>query len=586
MNDRPILIDLAALKPHPANPRLVEREDVITAIEQQIRESGFDPSHAIIVRPTSGGYQIISGHNRTYAAKRAGLKQIPAWVREMDDETAFMQLVLSNAQGELSPLERGAHALAATEKGKHAGRSIDAYARAVGRAPQTVHTEVRAARVAEISPQGGISLLVNRTKHLAEIHAAPESCWPALVERLVDNQWTVEETNAAVKAVRTAKPPRGYEQFFAIEKLQQLVARDADWAETVKISIRAIERARTDIRDVQFADEEYAAQFEVWLTEHGGWNYKAITAEAQRLTEIQRALRQEAEAKAAKLKRAITLAEWKTLSSGERQAALTVINPKAHLIKQTTGSIEWARFSWNPVTGCEHNCPYCYARDLAERFYPQKFVPSLVPETLSAPLNAKPPKQAESEIGYKNIFTCSMADLFGNWVPQEWIQRVLEIVCECPEWNFLMLTKFPQRLAEFTFPENVWVGTTVDLQARVPNAERALRKVKANVKWVSIEPMIEPIEMDFSLVQWVVIGGASKSEQTPEWKPPREWVVDVTARALKAGCAVYHKDNLNLERLCNYPGGLESSPTIAPDVFHYLGQAGDLVNISLGKKRA
>lgn len=76
-------------------------------------------AHAILVRPLAGGYQIISGHNRTTAARRAGLKRIPAWVREMTDEEAFMQLLLSNTQSELSPFERGVHALAATEKDKH-----------------------------------------------------------------------------------------------------------------------------------------------------------------------------------------------------------------------------------------------------------------------------------------------------------------------------------------------------------------------------------------------------------------------------------------------------------------------------------
>jgi ParB family chromosome partitioning protein len=81
-----------------------------------------------LVRPLAAGHQIISGHNRTTATRHAGLKQIPAWVREMDDDTAFMQLVLSNAQGELSPSERGMHALAATERGKHNGRSVKTYA--------------------------------------------------------------------------------------------------------------------------------------------------------------------------------------------------------------------------------------------------------------------------------------------------------------------------------------------------------------------------------------------------------------------------------------------------------------------------
>jgi ParB-like chromosome segregation protein Spo0J len=67
----------------------------------------------------NGAYQIISGYNRTAAARRAGLKTIPAWVRMMEDDTALMQLVLANAQGELSALERGIHALAATETVHH-----------------------------------------------------------------------------------------------------------------------------------------------------------------------------------------------------------------------------------------------------------------------------------------------------------------------------------------------------------------------------------------------------------------------------------------------------------------------------------
>jgi protein gp37 len=217
-----------------------------------------------------------------------------------------------------------------------------------------------------------------------------------------------------------------------------------------------------------------------------------------------------------------------------------------------------------------HNCPYCYARDIAFKIYPQKFDPSLVPDALTAPLNMKPPKDAVESVAFKNIFTCSMADLFGNWVPHEWIEAVLAIVRDAKVWNFLFLTKFPQRLAEFEFPENAWVGTTVDCQARVANAERAFRNVKASVKWLSMEPLIEPIEIDFSIFQWVVIGGASPSTLTPGWRPPRRWVIETTARAMQAGCAVYHKTNLNAERLRSYPGFEDKEPLAAPSPFHYL----------------
>ena len=223
-----------------------------------------------------------------------------------------------------------------------------------------------------------------------------------------------------------------------------------------------------------------------------------------------------------------------------------------------------------PVTGCEHNCPYCYARDLAERFYPRKFKPSIVPEALDAPLNMVPPLNAVTDVGYKNIFTCSMADLFGSWVPREWIEAVLAVARAAPQWNFLMLTKFPQRLAEFEFPDNCWLGTSVDCQARVANAERAMRQVRAAVRWLSVEPMIEPMKIDFSLFQWAVIGGASASSQTPAWRPPRRWVIDTTHAALVAGCAVYHKTNLNLERLRGYPGFEDAEVDGAPEPFRYL----------------
>jgi hypothetical protein len=80
------------------------------------------------------------------------------------------------------------HALAATEKGKH-GKSVAAYAKRVGRPEDTVRHEVQAAEVAQVRPQGRISDLLDRAKHLTMIHAGPEQCWKALVERLIRDEW-------------------------------------------------------------------------------------------------------------------------------------------------------------------------------------------------------------------------------------------------------------------------------------------------------------------------------------------------------------------------------------------------------------
>ena len=105
-------IAVASLKPHPQNPRAIIRQHVVDGIADGIKRAGcFKPNHAITVRPVNGHYEVISGHHRTEAAKQAGLKELPCWVEEMDDETAFYELIRNNNQGELSPLEIGLHAL-------------------------------------------------------------------------------------------------------------------------------------------------------------------------------------------------------------------------------------------------------------------------------------------------------------------------------------------------------------------------------------------------------------------------------------------------------------------------------------------
>lgn len=175
-------------------------------------------------------------------------------------------------------------------------------------------------------------------------------------------------------------------------------------------------------------------------------------------------------------------------------------------------------------------------------------------------------------MGHRNVFTCSMADLFGRWVPTEWIEAVLAAVRAAPKWNFLFLTKFPIRLAEFDFPDNAWVGTSVDCQARVANAERAFRRVKAGVKWLSCEPLLEPLAFgDLGAFDWVVLGGASRSSKTPAWHPPRPWVAALHAEAARLGVRVYEKANL-LDRVREYPGVPAAAPTEAPRELRYLAK--------------
>lgn len=266
---------------------------------------------------------------------------------------------------------------------------------------------------------------------------------------------------------------------------------------------------------------------------------------------------------ASKSKTWVTLTEW---NAGERWHGV----PAAKSMNETNDNIEWAAWSWNPVTGCLHNCDYCYARDIANRFYAQKFEPSFVPERLNMPDHTRPAAgpRYRGDIGYNKVFTCSMADLFGKWVPAEWIEAVLESIARNPQWTFLLLTKFPVRMAEFDYPPNVWLGTTVDRQHAVHRAETAFSKIKASgfsgVCWLSCEPMLERLTFgSLEMFDWVVMGGSSRSSQTAEYRPPFDDIVHLYNQARAAGCAVYQKTNLipgmsDEQRIREYPATVEA----------------------------
>jgi protein gp37 len=247
----------------------------------------------------------------------------------------------------------------------------------------------------------------------------------------------------------------------------------------------------------------------------------------------------------------IDLDQWHTMPAEVRPALLQHRNPKATLNRQKDGEddnlIDWAMYSWNPITGCEHDCPYCYARDIAERFrgpaFPNGFAPTLHPDRLSAPFNQVPLESDDPR--ERRIFVGSMSDVFGRWVPREWIEAILGVAAEAKQWEFLMLTKFPKRMAEFPIPNNVWMGTTIDCQARVAAAVAGFEHVRARVKWISAEPLLEPLKIPhLDRFNLLVIGGASASSKTPLWIPPFEWVADVMRQADAAGCRVFLKSNL------------------------------------------
>lgn len=585
-------LQIDTLDAHPDNPRMHQRQDVIDSLAAKMRETGFDEAHAIIVRPIDSRYQVISGHHRVAAAAEAGLTTVPAWVRDMPDDEAFMALVLCNTHGELTPLERGIHAL-------KSGLDVTAYATRVGRPRTSVSNEVLSARVASAVTNVGHAL--PEWTVLREIHAAPSWLWPALVAAAEAENWTVERVRKAVAAVREAAEPPPWINTEALAKA--VVSGEAKAAEVERIT-KTAEDAFAKIASVGFDAEGFKEVLTVELEDSRPARLSEVMAivgqilqrQTQAVAEAEAKYRdaataamkvqEEAEGKAIRLQTACTVEEWKGLDAATQQALLSGSVGNHSTFNKTTDSVEWASWTWNPVTGCNHGCPYCYARVIATSgrtagAFPNGFKPTLCASRLAAPRHTKVPGDATFDERQRNVFVCSMADLFGRWVPNEWIEAVLREARNAPQWNFLCLTKFPKRMAEFDIPENVWMGTSIDLQARVAGAEAGFANVKSKVRWISVEPMIEPLKFNrLDLFDWIVIGGASKqpatadSPATPEWFPPFEWIADLVAQARAAGVKVYFKTNLLGNRILEMPSNalIKADPTEAPDVFHYLAK--------------
>lgn len=254
---------------------------------------------------------------------------------------------------------------------------------------------------------------------------------------------------------------------------------------------------------------------------------------------------------------------------------------KATFNNSPSAGISWAEWSWNPLTGCLHGCNYCYARAIAtdprySSAYPAGFTPLFHEQRLDAPANTTIPAAYRDEghsecadgackiCAYRRVFVCSMADLYGRWVPDEWIQKVHASMCANPQWQYITLTKFPARYVGLEMPPGAWVGTSVDEQKRVRIAEDAFRKIDgAAVKWLSLEPLKEPLEFtDLSVFDWVVIGAQTETRQpdgfVPAFAPSFEWVARIVVQAREAGCRVHLKPNLfdgkpGMQRINEYP---------------------------------
>jgi protein gp37 len=206
-------------------------------------------------------------------------------------------------------------------------------------------------------------------------------------------------------------------------------------------------------------------------------------------------------------------------------------------------AIEWTDATWNPVTGCTKvspGCKHCYAERLAVRLqamgvanYRNGFRVTLHPDQLLLPLRWTRPRR---------VFVNSMSDLFHEGVPQTFVSQVFSVMERASQHVFQILTKRAERLEALAptlpWPANVWQGVSVENEDHVWRIAH-LQRVPASVRFLSLEPLLGPIEgLSLEGISWVIVGG----ESGPKHRPIRvEWVRSLRDQCRAVGVPFFFK---------------------------------------------
>lgn len=201
--------------------------------------------------------------------------------------------------------------------------------------------------------------------------------------------------------------------------------------------------------------------------------------------------------------------------------------------------IEWTEMTLNPMRGCSRisdGCINCYAERIAAR-YSGKDMPyeGLAKNTKAGPRWTGEIKIVEHilEQPYKwkkprMVFVNSMSDMFHEKIALKDIQRIFKVFNDNQKHQFQILTKRAVRLSELhtelSWTPNIWMGVSVEDEKVIDRID-CLRNTNAKIKFLSIEPLIGPINnLNLYNIDWVIVGG----ESGPNARPMQEaWVVDI-----------------------------------------------------------
>ncbi len=212
----------------------------------------------------------------------------------------------------------------------------------------------------------------------------------------------------------------------------------------------------------------------------------------------------------------------------------------------TTTNIEWTEQTWNPTTGCTKvspGCKHCYAETMAKRLkamgvrgYENGFKLSILPERLNEPLRRRKPTM---------YFVNSMSDLFHDQIPFEFLDDIFDVIERTPQHTYQVLTKRAGQMKQYfsnparSVPRNTWLGVSVENKKYGIPRIAELREIRAGVRFLSIEPLLEDLgNLDLTGIHWAIVGG----ESGPKARPMKlEWVRAIQEQCVAQNVAFFFK---------------------------------------------
>ena len=182
------------------------------------------------------------------------------------------------------------------------------------------------------------------------------------------------------------------------------------------------------------------------------------------------------------------------------------------------------------MTGCSQvssGCDHCYALTLSHRLLRKHYLrkPPVVDDVASRddPFAVRLwEERLRDPIGWsepRRIFVNSMSDLFHKDVPEAFVRAVFRIMLDAPHHIYQVLTKRPSRMNRFVtrnsdlfndgvVPSHIWLGTSIEDNTVAYRADH-LRQVSAEVRFLSCEPLLGPVDVSLHGIAWVIVGGES-----------------------------------------------------------------------------